>query len=442
MASTGSEDWNPNAWFQAQPLHFESSGTPSGTSEPVPDPFETPSGTSEPVPDPTESPSGTSEPVQQPSGTPSRTSGPVHTSQPPLIPVTSPKTWMLSRFRKSGVLVAVAVVLVAALLVGYLVPNHSHDAGLVLHDTSNFRETGLVLYDTDNSNETDLVPSPNFPNHHCHDTDLSWILTSASSLDTFPLPHPVDERRHKDLLNERFPGILNDLVRARSNVCSSLMARSQKLNQHLAKATKIFFCSNSDYTASAFLTDITVAHEQLSLADSQIDSLADLYYSVRERYYTLDATAAEALDQARLDNRTEFFCFLRYWMDPWFGHDAHATYYYPLKQNLREIEQIRSGMVVLEREIQRLEKIKLVIKDVVHILQDLAIALTQWMTKSPSRDSIQQWLREWFQQHFVLNGRLKEIWSELLMSVDKREQRLALAIATEWQTEWQERPRT
>lgn len=35
------------------------------------------------------------------------------------------------------------------------------------------------------------------------------------------------------------------------------------------------------------------------------------------------------------------------------------------------MEQIRSGMVALEREIRRLEKIKLVIKDVVQILQDL-----------------------------------------------------------------------
>ena len=229
-----------------------------------------------------------------------------------------------------------------------------------------------------------LVPQTNATDHS-HNIDRSWVLSPTSSFAGFPLPHPVDEETHRDLLDERFPGMLDNLVRARSHVCSNLTAGSRKYYQHLAGVTKMFTCSDSEYTEIAFHADIALARERLRLADSQINSLAGLYHGVRESYDTLNATAAEALDQTRLSNKTEFLSYLRYWMDPWLGFDAHAMYYFPWKNSLRKMEEVRSGIVALEREMQRLEHIKLEVQELEHFLRDLAVLLIKLNARKEGR---------------------------------------------------------
>lgn len=229
-----------------------------------------------------------------------------------------------------------------------------------------------------------LVPQTNATDPS-HDIDRSWILSPASSFAGFPLPHPVDEETHRDLLDERFPGMLDDLVRARSHVCSNLTAGSRKYYQHLAGVTKMFTCSDSEYTEIAFHADIALAHDQLRLADSQINSLAGLYHGVSQSYDALNVVAAEALDQAKLTNKTEFLSCLRCWGDSWFRNNAHTTYYVPWKNSLRKIEEVRSGIVALEREVQRLEHIKLEVQELEHFLRDLAVLLIKLNARKEGR---------------------------------------------------------
>lgn len=278
-----------------------------------------------------------------------------------------------------------------------------------------------------------------FQEHHDdrqHDeTDCLWILSSARSLSSFPLPHTIDEPKHRDVLHEHFPRTLDDLLRTRSEVYSNLLGRAQRFNQHLANAAKLFTHSHHEYSKDAFQTDMALARTQLEAADSQMDALATVYYRVKGAYITVNATAAIALEKAKLTNQTEFWCNAQSWGLLKLGFNNIQRYRIPWNEKLRKMEEVRSGFVALEREIGRLEQIRQVVQKVDHTLQDLSDSLLRWDIESPPEGPqvpLQRRLREWFQQNFVRNRRLQNIWSELLASVDKGEPKFDMAISTDW----------
>ncbi len=73
---------------------------------------------------------------------------------------------------------------------------------------------------------------PNATDYHSPEVDCLRIISSASSLEGFPLPYPVDLRAHEDILNlHELPDleILMSLNRTRSDVCSGLLHSARRL---------------------------------------------------------------------------------------------------------------------------------------------------------------------------------------------------------------------
>lgn len=74
-------------------------------------------------------------------------------------------------------------------------------------------------------------------------TDISkylWILSSASSINSFPLLLSVNEPLHRGVHNKLFAGTLNKPAQIQTNVSLILTDRAQTLNKHLAQAAKVF----------------------------------------------------------------------------------------------------------------------------------------------------------------------------------------------------------
>lgn len=260
-------------------------------------------------------------------------------------------------------------------------------------------------------------------------TECLWILSSASSIDSFPLLLPVNKPLHQGVLNELLTGALDHLVHTQTEVSLSLIHRAPNLNEHLAQAAKVF--THSDYSTVAFQTDINLACKQLQEIYSLLDSLTKIYYGVKGTYVTLNATTASTLEEVKLNNQTAFLSFAQSWGASWIWEPYSAR----LEKASKEMEKIRLGFIALEEEVTRLEQIMRVIHLLNITLQDLSTSIHRWHTEytpEAQRNYFPRKVREWFQQNFVYNHQLKMAWVELLASVNRGEQKIHLEISHEW----------
>lgn len=224
--------------------------------------------------------------------------------------------------------------------------------------------------------------------------------------------------------------VCRDLANA-TRTCLTIRAREFK-GKNLTNEIQIFICSDSE-SEILFHVDIFIARPQLDLLKHQINSLTNLYHAMKQAYHTLDDIAARDLNKITLSNQRNFYCFAQPLILLWFGIDIDRWDCAFRRESLRKVEKVRSGMVALEREIQKLEHNQQVLQEVERIVQDLALSTFQWpieFTHSEPRvpgDSIRNRLREWVRQHFVHCHRLKEIWSELLALLDG-----VIMIRTDW----------
>ena len=260
-------------------------------------------------------------------------------------------------------------------------------------------------------------------------TECLWILSSASSINSFPLLLSVNEPLHRGVLKELFAETLDKLAQTQTEVSLILIDRAQNLNEYLAQAAKVF--THSEYSTVAFQTDINLAFKQLEEIDSLLHSLAKIYYGVKGTYDVVNATTASALEEAKLTNQTEFWSYAQSWGSSW----VFDTYWAPWAKLSKKMEKVRLGFIALELEITRLEEIKQVIHWLKNTLQDLSTSIHQWYTEctlEAQHNCFPRKVREWFQTNFVHNHQLKMAWVELLASVDRGEQKIYLDISNEW----------
>ena len=300
---------------------------------------------------------------------------------------------------------------------------------------------------------------------HCYD-----VLGSASTVKSLPLPLPVNRNVHELVFARlHYPeGTLSSLIDQHTAVCSIITFTTEELVKFLASAATVYACPSNNYTTLSFSDEINTAREQLSSAATKIQALAHGYYSIREDYNKLHSSAVEAYKAAELSDYQEVLVKFQPWLLWKVGIDAYSAYVLPLKEKKRQMEEAQLGVVALEREIRRLERILLVVQDLQRILQQLAASSLEWdadseedsntlyvlinriyqdvrarvsqcyskpdVTKPRGRDCVwkQKQLQEWLREHIIQNRLLKEHWNELLKSVDKGEEKLVINITTEW----------
>ena len=138
---------------------------------------------------------------------------------------------------------------------------------------------------------------------------------------------------HEVVLDElRYPeDILSSLIDQQTEVCSSLTSTSEELVKFLARAATVYACSDSNHARTSFRDEINTTHKQLNSTVAEVQTLARLYYNIRQDYHTL--------------------------------HSSYSAYLFPLKEDRRQEKTIRLGVVAMEREVQRLERILRVVEE-------------------------------------------------------------------------------
>ena len=290
--------------------------------------------------------------------------------------------------------------------------------------------------------------------------DCLRIISPASSVKSLPLPLPVNRSAHELVFDRlHYPeGTLSSLIDQHTAVCSIMTFTGEELVKFLASAATVYACPGNNYTAFSFSEETNTAHRQLSSAATRIQALAHRYYSMREDYHKLQSSAAEAYKAAELSDYQEVLVKFQPWLLWKVGIDAYSAYVLPLKEKQRQMEETRLGVVALEREIQRLEQILLVVQGLQRSLHQLAASSLEWdaeseaysntlyvfikriyqdvrarvsqcyskhdVTKSRGRDCVwrQKRLQEWLREHIIRNRPLKDHWNELLKSVGKGEE--------------------
>ena len=259
-------------------------------------------------------------------------------------------------------------------------------------------------------------------------TECLWILSSASSANSFPLLLSVNEK-HRVVLGELSAPTLDRLVQAQADASLILKDRTPNVNNYLAQAARIF--TVSEYDMVVFSSELNLASKQLGAIRSVLDSLAKHYYVVRGNYDTVYATTASVLEEIKLNNRTEFLSFSQSWGSSWF-YDPYSV---PRNKMSKIMDKVCFGFDALKLEITRLEQIKHLIHWLEYALLDLSTSIYGWdaeCTREAQHNCIPKKVREWFQQNFVHNHQIRNTWVELLMSVKRGEQMIYLDISNEW----------
>ena len=186
----------------------------------------------------------------------------------------------------------------------------------------------------------------------CSEGDCLRILSSIQSLKTFPLPYPIDQKAHGDILEElRHPEILTSLLHSRSDANSLLETTAQKLMRFITRATQVYTRSASEYTNYDFHSDIQIMRQQIGQAKFYIRGLADLYDTVRDAYYALDAITAKALHDGQLSGWQEWWvCQRPPLLAEIGGFDANKEYLAPFEEKARRREGARLAVITWERD--------------------------------------------------------------------------------------------
>ena len=296
------------------------------------------------------------------------------------------------------------------------------------------------------------------------------VLGPASTVKSLPLPLSVNRSAHELVLDRLHSPewTLSSLIDQHTAVCSVMTFTGEELVKFLASVATVYACPGNNYTTFSFSEETNTAQRQLNSAATRIQALAQRYYPIREDYHKLQSSAVEAYNAAQLSDYQEVLVKFQPWLLWKVGIDAYSAYVLPLKEKKRQVEEIRLGVVALEREIRRLERILVVVQDLQRTLQQLAASSLEWdaeskadsntlyvlikkiyqdvrvrvsqcyskhgVTKPRGRDCVwrQKRLQGWLREHIIQNRPLKEHWNELLKSVDKGEENLVINITTEW----------
>ena len=147
----------------------------------------------------------------------------------------------------------------------------------------------------------------------------------------------------------------------------------------------------------------------------------NLYDSMRQAYYKLNTTTAEAVKEVELTYQRDFLVSFQPYLWGKVGLNAKRAYWEPWKEKTAKAEEIRLGLIALERETLRVEQTKRVLQEVDRSLQQLATTEQEQVGGSQSR---REWREKTFRQHVLQNHQLLESWNELLASVSEGDEML------------------
>ena len=275
------------------------------------------------------------------------------------------------------------------------------------------------------------------------EADCLRILSSASYLESFPLPYEVDLQAHEVILNvNNIPNleILTLLNHTHSAVCSTLVTTAQGLVGYIFNASGIYLPLPRRYTTDSFYNDTLSISQQLRIAASQVNSLTEEYDTLQKAYDTLMEEMNGSSKEDGLGLMARFLVYAQPGgpVQRLGFFDAH-TFLTPAEAKAAVMGKAISGVFALTREQERVGKIKRVVGEVDRALKLLAGAVRDIRTKSletkSGRKLIQRRVKEWYKQHIIQNGQLKEDWIELLASVDiieKEGRALKLSMTRDW----------
>ena len=147
---------------------------------------------------------------------------------------------------------------------------------------------------------------------HSPDADCLRIISSASSLGSFPLPYQVDLKVHEVSLNiNSLPNLerLTLLNHTYSTVCSTLASTAQALIGYVANASEIYLPLPNGYTMDAFSTDTLSISQQLRVVTFQVNSLAEEYETLQKDYDTLTKDISEASKEHEMSAIPRFLVY-------------------------------------------------------------------------------------------------------------------------------------
>ena len=280
---------------------------------------------------------------------------------------------------------------------------------------------------------------------HSSDADCLRMISSASSLESFPLPYQVDLKAHEVIINiNSLPDLemLTLLNHTHSAVCSILASTAQALVRYVANASEIYLPLPNGYEIDSFSTDTLSISQQLRVAASQVNSLAERYEALQKDYEILMKEISEGSKEHELSAIPGFLV----WAQPGGAvqqlgfFNAHEAFLGPVEARVTVMGKVLSGVVALTRERQRVVKIKSVVGEVDRVLQLLIEAV--WDSRASSlktkagRDVIRRRVKEWYTKHIIQNSRLKEDWMELLTSVNLEEKKEGRALKMNITREW------
>ena len=187
------------------------------------------------------------------------------------------------------------------------------------------------------------------------------------------LHYPINRRLHEVVLEQlRYPEKFPLVLRDHADVYSTLVNTTQEVSGFIANASQICNLTPSEYDNITFYYNIHVAREQMSLAASQINRLAGIYDSVREEYYVLNITTAEAFRKVQLSISEAWWIANRPLDLKW------TTGFRVSEERAKRSKEARSRVTAWERETRRLDRIITIIQKADEILQNLPDSLDQW----------------------------------------------------------------
>ena len=274
--------------------------------------------------------------------------------------------------------------------------------------------------------------------------DIPWsqqslchhILVPASYVKRFPLLKLINEIAHKRVLNEigwlQPDKQLSSLANGRSLVCSQIRASVPLIYDFVRQLA--YTCSESKSTDATFNDTVKATYQQFEKTLTEIDGLAALYAKMKDDYDTLSLSADEALRKCRLGFiKNRLIAGQPQYLSYFFNISFYKLWWLPLKDKCRKSEEVRSGVIALKRESQRLDQIGLIFQELKRSVKLLTGPVNQWDTEL-SGDGIprQEQLQKWFHKSIHQNPNMGKLWLELSELIENGEEQLSIEIKPDW----------
>lgn len=271
------------------------------------------------------------------------------------------------------------------------------------------------------------------------DTSISWtqqrhcyrIMRSASVIQSFPLPYPVNEAVHKAILHgigwtesgQMLSSLSGEISLVRSNL-SVLIKRGEDFIRCLA-----YPFSHNGSTNMVLISKINDLLSHFDSTATPIKVSSDLYDSLEVLYHPQQDIAKAALNtyQSHL-GQSWHQVLIRHQpsaLKP-YGIDFNKWYGEPLQEKLKIWEEARSGVAAFNQESQRIKQIGYLIAEGKRILDQVATFLIREDAQCENDICRQERVQQWLWQAILGNPRIIEVWDDIAASIIDEEKSLPI----------------